>query len=125
MGTVLAVGAIIQCSHLGSLKLAQGNPKLRVSGNAVVTAGMESGLSFAVGSPNVVTPCPKLGPGPAFPPSPCASTGASLPSGVAVKLRVDGKGVLLDSASGLATNPNDPAASWSVASAGQTLLKAV
>jgi hypothetical protein len=125
MGSVLAVGAIIKCSHGGSLKLAQGSSKLSVGGNAVVTAGMESGLSFAVGSPNVVTPCPKLGPGPAFPPSPCASTGSSLPPGVAVKLLVDGKGVLLDSASGLATNPNDPAATWSVTSAGQTLLEAV
>jgi hypothetical protein len=43
-------------------------------------------------------------------------------AGVSQQLTVGGKGALLDNANGLATNSNDPAATWSVAMAGQTLV---
>ena len=125
MGTVLVVGAIIKCSHGGSCKLSQGNSKLAIGGNNVITSGMEVGISFAPGGPGVVVPCPKLAAaGTPPPPSPCTATVATSPSGVAAKLTVDGLGALLDGASGQTINANDPAATWSVDSAGQTLLKA-
>jgi hypothetical protein len=105
--------------------LSQGNSKLTISGNNVITSGMEVGISFAPGGPGVLVPCPKLAvAGSPPPPSPCTATVATLPSGVATKLTVDGLGALLDGANGQTINPNDPAATWSVASAGQTLLKA-
>lgn len=125
MGTVLVAGAIIKCSHGGSCKLSKGNSKLTIGGNDVITSGMEVGISFAPGSPGVVVPCPKLAnAGTPPPPSPCTATIATTPSGVATKLTVDGVGALLDGASGQTVNANDPAATWSVDSAGQTLLKA-
>ena len=125
MGTVLVAGAVIQCSHGGSYKFSQGNPKLSISGNKVITSGMEVGVSFAPGSPGVLVPCPKLAlAGTPPPPSPCTATLAALPSGVALKLTVGGLGALLDAAQGQTVNANDPAATWSVSSAGQTLLKA-
>jgi hypothetical protein len=37
-------------------------------------------------------------------------------------MTIGGRGVLLDSASGRATNPNDANATWSIARAGQTIL---
>jgi hypothetical protein len=120
MALVLTVGAIIKCTHGGMCKLSQGNSKLTVSGNAVITSGMEAGISFA-GGPNVTVPCTfATGAGP----SPCTATGPSLPSGVATKLLVDGMGALLAGASGQNVNAQDPSAQWSVVSAGQTLLQA-
>jgi hypothetical protein len=124
MSTVLVSGAVLQCSHGGQLTLSQGNKKLSVGGSQVIIAGMESSLSFALGAPGVTTPCPKMASaGSPPPPSPCSSTQAAS-SGVASKLTVDGKGVLLATASGQAVNLNDPNASWQVNSAGQSLLKA-
>src|SRR5258708_8766053 len=125
MAFVVVAGAIIQCNHNGRCKLSQGSSKLTVSGNPVITSGMEAGVSFAPGGPNVVVPCPGFTPGPPPPPTFCAATLAADPSGVSTKLTVDGMGALLDNASGPATNPNDPSATWSVVSAGQTALKVI
>jgi hypothetical protein len=123
MPNVLVVGGTIQCSHGGSVNLLQGDDRLEIASAAVIVAGMESGLSFAPGSPGLLTPCPW--PSAAQPPvlgsSPCAATSAAL-AGVSQQLTVGGKGVLLDNATGPATNSNDPAATWSVAMAGQTLV---
>jgi hypothetical protein len=123
MPNVVIVGGTIQCKHGGSVKLQQGDERLQIGDGAVVVSGMEAGLSFAPGSPGLLTPCPW--PSSAQPPvpgsSPCAATMSAL-TGVSLQLAVGGKGVLLDTASGAASNPNDPAATWRVAMAGQTLV---
>jgi hypothetical protein len=123
MAFVVVKGAMIQCSHQGQVRLTAGNPKLTVDGQAVVTAGQEAGISFAPGSPGLVAPCPKLAnAGNPPPPSPCSATSAAT-AGLSLKITVDGKGVLLDTASGSTTNLNDPKATWSVTSAGQSKLR--
>lgn len=118
MPKALVAGAVIQCSHGGMAKLPNGSPKLQVSGQPAVTAGQEVGISFAPGAPTVITPCPLPGPSN---PSPCTATQSAV-AGVSTLLKVGGSGVLLDTATGPAINANDPAATWSVASAGQTVL---
>jgi hypothetical protein len=120
MPNVVVAGGMIQCSHKGSLQLSKGDSRLEIAGAAALTFGMETGLSFAPG-PGVLVPCPL--PAPSGPPgsSPCTAT-LSATTGVSTQLTVGGLGVLLDNASGQATNPNDPSATWSVAQAGQTLV---
>ncbi len=126
MAYYVVAGAIMQCSHGGQSKIPSGNSKLQISSAAAVTFGMELGVSFlpptAPPTPNNPAPCTKTFPPPASTPSPCAATLAAL-SGVSTKLTVDGAGVLLDSATGLATNAADPAAKWTVSTPGQQLLQ--
>ena len=121
MPNVVVVGGIIQCSHKGTVKLSSGDSRLEISGAAALTAGMEAGLAFAPGAPGVLVPCPL--PAPSGPPgsSPCTAT-IKATAGVSEQLTVGGLGVLLDNASGQATNPNDPTATWSIAQAGQALF---
>jgi len=105
-------------------KLTSGNAKLTVDGNAVITSGMEVGVSFAPG-PDNVSPCTNQTT--TTPPvlAPCMIA-ARASSGVASKLTIGGVGVLLDSASGNTTNTQGaPPGTWSVASAGQSLLTAI
>lgn len=119
MGQVLVAGGVLQCSHKGQVTLSGGDSRLTVSGQGAFTFGMEVGLSFAPGSPGVTAPCSFTSPSGS--PSPCSATQAAI-SGTSLLLTVGNKPVLLDSANGLATNPNDPSATWSVSKAGQTLL---
>lgn len=123
MPNILVVGGVIQCSHKGTLKLLNGDSRLEIASAAALTSGMEAGLSFAPGGPGVLVPCPLPTKQPPGPPgsSPCTAT-ISATTGVSTQLTVGDLGVLLDSASGQATNANDPVASWSVAQAGQTLV---
>jgi hypothetical protein len=124
MPLVLVGGATIQCMHqgvpYGKSSIPSGDARLAVSGNGALTAGMEAGVSFAPGKPGVLTPCtfpdPKSGA-----PTPCTATQAAL-SGASTILAVGGAGVLLDIATGLASNTADPAATWKVADAGQQVL---
>jgi hypothetical protein len=126
MPNVVVVGGTIKCNHGGSVQLLQGDQRLEIAGSAVIVSGMETGLSFGPGSPGLLTPCPW--PIPVTPPavpvagsSPCAATMAAV-TGFSLQLTVGGNGALLDNASGPASNPNDPTATWSVAMAGQTLV---
>jgi hypothetical protein len=122
MAQVLVDGATIQCTHKGQVRLSGGDTRLSVSGKGAITSGMETGHSFAPGSPGVIAPCPFPDPKSGSP-SPCVAT---LPAtaGTARLLAVGGIPVLLDSAAGNATNPGDPSAKWTVAAAGQNLLTA-
>ena len=123
MPNVVVTGGLIQCSHMGVVKLSGGDVRIAVSGAGAITFGMEANLSFAPGAPGLVTPCacPNKAPPPAF-----VYCTATLPAttGVSTLLAIDGKGVLLANASGRAINAADPAATWSVAAPGQILLTA-
>jgi hypothetical protein len=120
MAQVLVAGGILQCSHQGQVKLSGGDARLNVSGQGAITFGMEVGISFAPGSPGMVSPCPFTDPKSGSP-SPCTATMAAI-SGSSTLLTVGGTPVLLDSANGIATNTADPSATWKVSNAGQTLM---
>lgn len=120
MPNVVVAGGLIQCSHGGSIKFSSGSSKLEVNGAGAITFGMEAGLSFAVGSPGVVSPCPETTPPPTSALSPCTSSPAT--AGVSTIVMIGGAGVLLSNAQGLCVNPADPSAKWSLASPGETLL---
>ncbi|MGZ3196530.1 MAG: hypothetical protein ACXU60_05465 [Croceibacterium sp.] len=121
MPNVVVAGGLIQCSHQGIVKLSGGDARLAIAGAAALTAGMEAGLSFAIGAPGVVTPCPL--PAPSGPPSSsaCNATFAAT-AGLSSQLTIGDLGVLLDTASGRAANANDVNATWSIAQAGQTIV---
>jgi hypothetical protein len=116
MPQVLVSGATIQCTHRGTARLTGGDLRLNVSGNGAIVSGMEVGISFAPGSPAVIIPC-NFNTGGS--PSPCSATVAAI-SGISTLLSIAGKPVLLDTASGVATNK--PPAQWTVADPGQTKL---
>jgi hypothetical protein len=122
MPKLVVVGGMVECSHGGKARLKSGNAKLKIRGAEVVTAGGEVGLSFlpptAPPTPDNPAPCPHVGPGTPPPPSPCTATLAAT-TGVSTKIKVDGVGVLLDTTSGSATNPNDPGAKWKISDVGQ------
>jgi hypothetical protein len=120
MANVVVASGVLSCSHQGRARLSSGDSRLTVDGQAAVVRGQEIGISFATGSPDVLVPCPfSTNAGP----SPCAATIAAT-AGISTKLTVGGLGVLLDTASGKATNPQDASAKWSVADPGQRKLTA-
>ena len=124
MAKVDVTGAMIKCTHTGQFRLTSGDPRLAVSGNGAVLSGMEMGLAF--GSP--AAPLPGLAPctavNAAGTPAPCV-TAVTLPAGLATKLAVGNKPVLLDSASGptVTTAVGGPG-TWSVSDPGQQKLEA-
>jgi hypothetical protein len=124
MPKIVVVGGFVECKHGGRTKLKSGNAKLKIGGAEVVTAGSEAGVSFIALTvpPTPDNPAPCTQQSPTGSPSPCAKT---LPAtiGVSTKIKVDGVGVLLDTASGSATNPNDPSAQWTISDAGQALME--
>jgi hypothetical protein len=127
MPSVVVVGGLIECSHGGKTKIKTGNSKLKIDDAEVVVVGMEVGLSFLpVGSPPTPdnpAPCTQLAKaGTPPPPSPCTATVAAT-KGISTKIKVNNLGVLLDTATGNAINPNDPAATWKISDPGQTKLQ--
>jgi hypothetical protein len=113
MPQVLVSGATIQCTHGGVSSLMGGDARLTVSEKGAITSGMEVGISFAPGTPAVIIPCNFK--------TPCSATVAAI-AGISTMLAVGGMPVLLDTATGIATNAAP--ATWKVASPGQTLLSA-
>jgi hypothetical protein len=118
MANVVVLGGVIECSHGGQVRLASGDSWLDVDGNDIIVQGQEVGLSFAPGSPGVISPCTFTTP--AGNVSPCTATQAAT-TGISTELTVGGLGVLLDTAGGVATNT--PPVTWSVQSAGQSKLE--
>ncbi|MBX7553597.1 hypothetical protein [Streptomyces sp. NPDC048665] len=124
MPLVLAEGAIIQCSHGGQCTLAPGNTAVTVSGKGVLTTGAEAPFTFgsaAAPVPGMIVPCTAMTP--SGTPQPCATTPA-LPDGLATKLVVGGKPVLLATAHG-ATASGTGLGTWQITDPGQTLLEAI
>jgi hypothetical protein len=122
MGTVVVVNAVLACSHQGQVAVAAGDPRLTVGGAAVLTSGKESGLDFPAGtlppscSNQTTTQSPQ--------PAPCITQAAA--SGLAVKLTVGGKPVLLATAGGPTKPALTPAVpgTWTVHAPGQSKLTA-
>jgi hypothetical protein len=117
MPNVIVVGGKLKCKHGGMLKLSSGSSLLEIAGAETIASGMEAGLSFA-GGPDVLVPCPWAT---SAGPSPCTATQPAT-AGTSSILSIGGLPALLDSASGQTVNATDSGATWSVVSAGQTLL---
>ena len=121
MSFVLVKGGTLKCVHGGMIHITAGDPRLTVSNNGAVLSGMESGLSFAAGSP----PCSNTTTDPTPKPAPCTTMAAT--AGKATKLQVGSMPVLLDTATGQTVPAAQPATpgTWSVADAGQSKLEAI
>jgi hypothetical protein len=116
MAAVLTESSTLACGDAGSLKLNAGQSKLTINGNKVLVQGDLDGAT--------VERCPT--PDNANPPSKKCTLVSSTIGGVAGKLTVDGKGVLLESIQGLTDGLVGPKiGTWSVQSAGQTKLTTV
>lgn len=112
MGAALTEASTVKCAHAGSVQLSAGQSKLTVNGNKVLVDGDLTGASINTCSTPITSSS-----------SPCQSA-TPLPGGVAAKLKVDGKGVLLEDIKGLTDGVGAPP-NWSVESAGQTRLQTV
>jgi hypothetical protein len=116
MAAVLTESSSLACTHQGSLQLHAGQSKLSINGSKVLVQGdVESatiGTCKTIPDANSVT-------------KKCLRITTAI-GGVAGKLKVDGKGVLLESIQGLTTGTvGGKPQEWLVQSAGQTKLKAV
>jgi len=119
---VVVAGGIIECGHGGQIQLSGGDARLKVSSNAVITMGMEIGLTFAsvAAPPTFPAPCTAVNPSGA--PTPCVVTTPAL-TGFAMKLGIGSVPALLASANGLTISGAGPG-TWQVSEPGQSLLEA-
>ena len=117
MPLVLTEKSSLVCANQGAVQLAATQSKLTVAGAKVLVTG---DLTSAPISGCMIVPVPPPGPVSAK----CLAI-LSVVGGVSAKLKVAGKGVLLETArgttSGLLANAVQ---TWSVQSAGQSKLKA-
>jgi hypothetical protein len=110
MAKVLTAMALVTCSHQGTVKVAASQRTLKAEGSPVLVMGDMEGKPI-VGC--TLAPSPST--------TPCSAV-VSTVSGVATKLSVGSKPVLLKGAIGF-TN-SIPPGTWQVRSAGQTKLDA-
>jgi hypothetical protein len=113
MGSPITESSSVVCGHSGTVQLLASQSKLTVAGSKVLVDGDLAGKPIAscttVPSSTSVT---------------CATVLTILPGGVAQKLTVGGKGVLLDSIQGTTSGTIGGAPqTWSVQSVGQTKLQ--
>jgi hypothetical protein len=116
MSEVLTKGSTLNCGHQGTVKLVPTQSKLTVNGDAVMVDGDLSGavISSCITVPDPQTTTVK-----------CLSVTSAV-GGVASKLTVNGKGVLLKEIQGQTSGTvGGTPQTWSVTDAGQTKLKAV
>jgi hypothetical protein len=115
MPKVLTEASLVNCAHVGQVLATAGQSKLKVAGSRVLVLGDLVGKPIA----GCTTP-----PVPVAGTLPCLATVTAGPSGVAPKLRVAGRPVLLESISGQTSGTIGGAPqTWSVTSANQTRLK--
>jgi hypothetical protein len=114
MSFALTEGSALACGHAGSLQLVAGQSKLTVGGAKVLVEGDVNGA--------IISGCATV---PSTSTLKCLNV-ASAQAGVAGKLKVGGRGVLLEEIQGLTngTTGGTPQ-NWSVQNAGQSKLKAV
>lgn len=112
MPAALTESSTLKCTHQGSIQLHAGQSKLTVNGSKVLVAGDLAGAAIA-GCMLVPPPATNVT---------CATVATAI-GGVALKLKVDGKGVLLESIQGQTSGSvGGTPQTWSVQSAGQTKL---
>jgi len=116
MSFVLTEGSTVTCDNAGQVKLTATQSKLTVSGSKVLVEGDLSGATIS-GCTTVTNPNTSM--------LQCSSV-TSVEGGVAGKLKVNGKGVLLKDVKGKTSGTvSGTFQSWSVQTAGETKLKAV
>lgn len=116
MSFVLTEASTLICAHAGTVKLTATQSKLTVSGSKVL---VHSDLIGAVISGCLTVPDPNTST------VKCLSI-TSAEGGVAGKLKVNGKGVLLEQVNGKTTGTvGGQVQTWKVQTAGETKLKAV
>ncbi|MCP4259935.1 MAG: hypothetical protein GY774_20840 [Planctomycetes bacterium] len=114
MPNVLTESSIIKCSNQGTVQLTAGQSNLYVNGSKVLVENDLNGKSISgcltIPSTNTVT---------------CMNVVTAI-NGVATKLKVNGKGVLLETINGQSSGTvSGMIQTWSVQSSGQSKLKAV
>jgi hypothetical protein len=116
MSAVLTKESTLQCAHSGAVKLIPTQTKLTVAGNAVMVDGDLSGAPIS-GCLTVTDPNTS---------ALTCLTVVSASGGVATKLKVGGKGVLLQDVSGQTNGTvGGTPQTWSVKDAGESKLTAV
>jgi hypothetical protein len=116
MSAVLTKGSTLKCANQGTVTLTPTQSKLTVSGQAALVDGDLSGAPIS-GCTTVTDPQTSM--------LQCLTV-ASAAGGVAAKLVVGGKGVLLKEIKGQTSGTvSGTPQTWSVTDAGQTKLKAV
>ena len=116
MPSVLTESSKVACAHGGSVQLHAGQSKLSVGGSKVLVDG-DLTLATVAGCGTVTDPNTST--------LQCASVASAL-GGVATKLKVGGRGVLLETIAGQTTGTvGGTPQTWSVQSAVQTKLKTI
>lgn len=116
MPKVLTETAQIACAHMGKVQAVAGQVKLKVQGSRALVSGDLAGKPVA----GCATP-----PNPNTSTVPCLSTTSAGAQGVSTKLKVNGRGVLLESISGQTSGTvGGTPQTWSVVSANQLKLNA-
>ena len=118
MSLVLTEKSSLTCANQGTVQITATQSKLKVAGAKVLVEGDLAGAPI---SGCMIKPAPP-------PPGPTSVTCMMITSaagGVSAKLKIAGKGVLLETAQGMTSGVlmNVPQ-TWSVQSAGQSKLKA-
>jgi hypothetical protein len=113
MSEVITEISTIKCAHQGKVSFTAGQSRLTVNGVNVLVAGDLGGKTIS----DCKTPATSST-------SPC-KVATPLPGGVALKLKINGKGALLKEINGTTDGVGVPVLTWSVLDAGQTKLKAV
>jgi len=113
MPAALTENSRLACGHSGTLQLRAGQSKLKVNGSKVLVVGDLTGANVS-GCLTVTNPMTGA--------KQCLVVSSAL-GGVATKLTVGGKGVLLEAIAG--TTDGAPVPAWTVQSAGQSKLQAV
>ena len=114
MSFVITESSTVSCSHVGTVKLIAGQSKLIVKGGKVLVDGDLNGamISGCITIPDPNTSTVK-----------CFSISSAI-GGVSRKLKVNGKGVLLENIQGQTNGTvSGVIQTWSVQNAGQTQLK--
>jgi len=115
MSAVLTEGSTLVCAHQGTVKLTATQSKLKIAGKAALvdgdlTAALISGCTTVTDVNTGALQC---------------QTVASASGGVATKLKVGGRGVLLEEINGQTSGTvGGTPQTWSVQSPGQSKLKA-
>lgn len=116
MSFVLTENSRVTCANQGTVQLVAGQSKLKVNGSNVLVEGDLTGA--AIGGCTTVTD-PNSG-------AKICSSVSSVVNGVANKLTINGKGVLLENIQGTTDGTVGAVVQfWSVQNAGQAKLKAI